>query len=955
MEGKRQILELDISTEKILDKASKLKKELDELKQEKKQLKKATGDNSEALAKNEAKIKAVSNKYRTAQKSLTGLVGENNKYLSVKERLDASLNEEITTINKARQSNKDLLAIRNELNLATEEGRQEADRINQKMDQNNAFIKENASAYEKQKINIGNYKESVNQALRENGLFGDKLQGVQQAFSALTPFVTSAQGEVSKVKKEFKEAGTSTEGATKAQQVYNKVNKSTIASLRALKVAIIGTGVGALVVALGSLIAFLSTTQEGIDKVNRVLKPLQEILKGVLGVAQDLGEDLFKAFEKPKKTWNDFVDALKSGYDFYVKNVIDPLLAKTENFVLGFRKKIKQARIAWNEFTGDDVEAKKLKSELDDINKKIEENQETIRKGAENIKKAYKETGEAISGFLNTAIERGSQIQQLQEEIERDQNKLIVNEKKYEAQIKEQKKIANDQSKTLQERREAAEKGQRIAKQLALEQNAIIDKKLEKLKLENEANDTSRKDEKKIAELKAKRFEQQKKISEFELNLTSKLNSIRKSEEKQRQKAQQEEAERQQEIFDQKISDQQKELELFIEQQGIKAKTKKEELEIAREVADRKRKIALERFEAGKIDETEYQIEILKIQKAFAEKQNEVAIQNAKDELERRKEKIEQESETLKEKNIRLREAEKEHQKKLLEQGKIDKREFETAMDEIEAEFREKEKEREEERRKINKENQLANEKLNFFEKKKRERERLNELEKQEIESAKKVGADVSAIQEKFANKRQAIDKEVLNNKVALTSQALGAVKGFFKEESAIAKALGIAQATMDTYIGANKALSAYPPPFSFIMAGATVAKGLMNVAKISGVQLAKGGALDDPNLPGTETSDDIDAKLSKGESVINAKSTKKYKPLLSKINQEGGGVAFARGGVASSSRRSVKQQTDSNLIDYDQLARSIGKNMPQQSVAVTEIRSKNARRTKVEERANHG
>ena len=43
----------------------------------------------------------------------------------------------------------------------------------------------------------------------------------------------------------------------------------------------------------------------------------------------------------------------------------------------------------------------------------------------------------------------------------------------------------------------------------------------------------------------------------------------------------------------------------------------------------------------------------------------------------------------------------------------------------------------------------------------------------------------------------------------------------------------------------------------------------------------------------GTGTSDSIDARLSNGESVINAKSTSMFAPMLSAINQAGGGVAI--------------------------------------------------------------
>jgi hypothetical protein len=41
---------------------------------------------------------------------------------------------------------------------------------------------------------------------------------------------------------------------------------------------------------------------------------------------------------------------------------------------------------------------------------------------------------------------------------------------------------------------------------------------------------------------------------------------------------------------------------------------------------------------------------------------------------------------------------------------------------------------------------------------------------------------------------------------------------------------------------------------------------------------------------------------LSNGESVINARSTSMFKPLLSTINRIGGGRQFAEGGIATTS-----------------------------------------------------
>ena len=50
----------------------------------------------------------------------------------------------------------------------------------------------------------------------------------------------------------------------------------------------------------------------------------------------------------------------------------------------------------------------------------------------------------------------------------------------------------------------------------------------------------------------------------------------------------------------------------------------------------------------------------------------------------------------------------------------------------------------------------------------------------------------------------------------------------------------------------------------------------------------------------GSGTSDSVNAKLSRGEVVINAKSAKMFRGALSGMNVAGGGVGFARGGATS-------------------------------------------------------
>ena len=144
-------------------------------------------------------------------------------------------------------------------------------------------------------------------------------------------------------------------------------------------------------------------------------------------------------------------------------------------------------------------------------------------------------------------------------------------------------------------------------------------------------------------------------------------------------------------------------------------------------------------------------------------------------------------------------------------------------------------------------------------------------------------------------------DKAVAQSKAQVSMDTLGVMADIFGRESAAGKALAVAQATMNTYQAATNALAntPAPPPFPQIAAGVAVASGLMQVGKIMNTQepkkMAQGGLV---GGYGSGTSDSVNARLSRGETVINAKSTRMFKPLLSAINQAGGGIGFADGGT---------------------------------------------------------
>ncbi len=87
------------------------------------------------------------------------------------------------------------------------------------------------------------------------------------------------------------------------------------------------------------------------------------------------------------------------------------------------------------------------------------------------------------------------------------------------------------------------------------------------------------------------------------------------------------------------------------------------------------------------------------------------------------------------------------------------------------------------------------------------------------------------------------LDKKVKDAKIAnaeAVSGAIGTLAGIAGEGTAAGKALGVASATIDTYVGANKAIAAFPGPAGIAQAVAIIATGLKNVKTILSTKVPK-------------------------------------------------------------------------------------------------------------------
>lgn len=222
--------------------------------------------------------------------------------------------------------------------------------------------------------------------------------------------------------------------------------------------------------------------------------------------------------------------------------------------------------------------------------------------------------------------------------------------------------------------------------------------------------------------------------------------------------------------------------------------------------------------------------------------------------------------------------------------------------------------------------------------------ELLNSIQQQEGESEQEfLNRKLQANQEYIDAKKAIADKEVEIEQVkfqAIETITSGLSSAFEtlgennKTFAILSKTLALAEIAINT----GKALAAgiaqaqsVPFPANLAAIATTVATILSNIAvatkTVKRAKFATGGLV---TGPGTGTSDSIPAQLSNGESVMTARATSMFAPLLSSFNQMGGGVPIN------------VTQTSSQALGEDMLARAVAKGVQSMRpvVSVEEITS---------------
>lgn len=186
-----------------------------------------------------------------------------------------------------------------------------------------------------------------------------------------------------------------------------------VASMGILKVAIAATGIGALVLAVITLVTYFTKTEEGAIALEGAMKGLGIIMDGLTQVIASVGGFLVKMFTDP-------LGAMKDLADFLVQNII-------------------------NRFTAFGVIVQAiLSADLTKLNDGFIQLSTGVANASEKAK--------ALSDELSNAIEVGRQLANLNDQLDEDESNNLVRNAQLETSIAKLLVQAKDRSKSDQDR-----------------------------------------------------------------------------------------------------------------------------------------------------------------------------------------------------------------------------------------------------------------------------------------------------------------------------------------------------------------------------------------------------------------------------------------------------------------------------------------------------------------------
>lgn len=490
---------------------------------------------------------------------------------------------------------------------------------------------------------------------------------------------------------------------------------------------------------------------------------------------------------------------------------------------------------------------------------------------------------------------------------ETDSILVLAKQKK---ELEQAKLLAADQTKSVEERKAALQDALRISKEMEKVEVGLAEAKFEQIKKTNSLSYTMDEERRRQVEHEAAMEDKRAQYASQRKELEGQLTGFIKSENDKRDAANKAAAEKRAAADKKAIEDAKKAKEDAERAAAAKAKAIQAEV--------------LKSYETGII---ELQLKIRESNIGIVDKRKAIEDQNEINQAILAKERFR------------------------LEQGLITQQEFDNTKYEMQIALQEKtyaleqqEAERKKQAEAMDAENRRVIAEQNISNEYELRQMQLDAQMAQEIANAEKIGANTTLIEQKYNELKRKNAAARYNAELTMASETAGQMSNLLGQESEAGKIFAVAQATINTYLGASKAI-AQGGIWGVAQAAIVIAAGLKQVASIMKVKddvpktqastrkFAKGGTVyGAPHSQGGVTftgsnGQQFEAEGGENMYILN-KSASRAINALSALNQQYGGRSFgnsnaykyAQGGgfdvLSTSSYTTLNRQMSKNTVD---------------------------------------
>lgn len=275
------ILEVVIKNDVASKRIKENKQDIAELREEQSLLNKTTLEGKEAYKRYEDEIKNL----RKHNVLLNQEIRNNNKSIEDQEGSLQSMRAELSRLNKVYVN-------LSQIERESAKGRD----LQKKIKTLNDEIKVTEQGLGDFRRSVGGYEEAIKVAANETGIFSKVNSSLKSVITPFQPLYKKVRQEVGLLTVDYKlnsAATTQMAGAQKAAAISSNLLS---AGLKILKIALISTGIGAIVVVLGSLVAYLTKTQKGTEFLSNAMAGLGAAINVIIDRVAKFGGALVKVF-----------------------------------------------------------------------------------------------------------------------------------------------------------------------------------------------------------------------------------------------------------------------------------------------------------------------------------------------------------------------------------------------------------------------------------------------------------------------------------------------------------------------------------------------------------------------------------------------------------------------------------------------------------------------------------